>query len=340
MADKAVFGLLVLATAATSALAADWVRRHAVLMGLMHEPNLRSSHVQLTPHGGGIGIVLGGTLAGLVLILLDSKDSPIWLVLWMSLVIAAVGLWDDLRHVSARWRLLAQFLVCAITSVGWGMVDDPAGLGTAALFLFILAAMWWINLFNFMDGIDGLAGMQAVFMFLAGVFLMLSFSSAALEISTWRWMVLLAVASAGFLWLNWPPAKIFMGDVGSTYLGFLLFFLGYSTLRDGWMTSPTWIILGALFVCDATLTLLVRMLRGERWFEAHRSHVYQLLAHRWHSHRKVTILALVINLCVLLPAAWMAMSYPTWAWTVVGIVYTFLILLLIMVRARCLAQQG
>lgn len=328
MRNELVFGLLALALAAVSGVVADWVRRHADRLGLLHHPNQRSSHARLTPHGGGIGIVLGGTLAGLVLAWGEPMGAQVGPVLWLSLVIGFVGLWDDVQPAPARWRLLVQFLACSGALVGLGTVGD----GAVGLLILVLAAMWWINLFNFMDGIDGLAGMQAVFMLIAGAVLMMHFTPEATGQVTWRWVVLLSAASTGFLWLNWPPAKIFMGDVGSTYLGFLLFFLGWMTVDAGLIRYSTWMTLGALFVCDATSTLLVRVCRGERWFEAHRSHVYQLLARHWHSHRSVTLLALAINLAVMAPAAWSTMRWPEWEWWVVGIVYSLSFLLLIAAR--------
>jgi Fuc2NAc and GlcNAc transferase len=118
---------------------------------------------------------------------------------------------------------------------------------------------------------------------------------------------------AGSVELKWPPAKIFMGDVGSTWLAFMIFALALLSVQAGWLSYATWLVLAAVFVTDATVTLLTRLLRGERWYEAHRNHGYQKLARRWGGHRPVTLRAVAVNMLWLAPLAGACTAWPQWA---------------------------
>jgi Fuc2NAc and GlcNAc transferase len=245
----------------------------------------------------------------------------------LGLLIAGVGLRDDLRHVPARIRLLIQLvsagcLLFVITPLPF--VALPGGLILAGILLVgvgLLAVVWWINLFNFMDGIDGLAGMQAVFMLVAAAGLAFWGEGGGQDPSLLWWMLGLAASSGGFLLLNWPPASIFMGDVGSTYLGFMIAFFALATMLAGWLTYSTWLILAAIFLSDATVTLGKRLLAGERVYEAHRSHAYQRLAQRWEGHRPVVFLYLGVNLFWVLPLALASIAWPQWAWGCLVLAY-------------------
>ncbi len=242
----------------------------------------------------------------------------------LAAVLAGVGPRDDMAHLSARVRFGVQVLVCAgaLTALG----DLPAlvmagGLefqvsGWILFGMLLLAAVWWVNLFNFMDGIDGIAGMQAVFMLFAGAAMSLWSTSEAVDNPIWIWMLCVVAATVGFLLLNWPPAKIFMGDVGSTWLAFMVFTLAILSIQAGWLSYAAWSVLAAVFVTDATVTLLTRMMRGDRWYEAHRSHAYQSLSRRWEGdhkagHRSVTLLVTAVNVLWLAPWAWACLQWPT-----------------------------
>jgi Fuc2NAc and GlcNAc transferase len=151
---------------------------------------------------------------------------------------------------------------------------------------------------------------------------------------------ILCAASAGFLIWNWPPAKIFMGDVGSGYLGYVIAVLAMAATRDNPAAVWVWLILGGVFFVDATVTLARRSLLGERLDEAHRSHAYQWLARRWRSHRRVTLSVLAVNVFWLLPAAWLAMRYPRAAlWSLAG-AFAPLIILAIAAGAGRREQPG
>ena len=172
--------------------------------------------------------------------------------------------------------------------------------------------------------IDGLAGMQTIFMLLVGVALLVWPRPELLSDPIMVWMLCIAGATAGFLILNRAPAKIFMGDVGSIYLAFMLLSFGLLSIRYEFISVATglsmWAILGATFATDATITLITRMLSTKRWHEAHRNHLYQRLARRLGGHRPVSLYYLAVNLLWLLPLAFVCISYPQWAvaWAVLA----------------------
>jgi len=311
---------------AASMLAAALLTKLVIVLararGIMDVPNSRSSHTSPTPRGGGLAVA-AVIVAGAVLIALYADKAAPMVVLsaLIAILLAAVGYVDDARGLPALPRFgvhacaaLALVVVAAQSLASNRLLPDvPLAV---ELGLLALAIMWSINLFNFMDGIDGIAASQAIFV---------SVSSASLMMlgdldSVWRSVAILtAGASAGFLWWNWPPAKIFMGDVGSGFLGFWLAALAIGSHAAG--TLPIWtsLILSALFVADATATLVRRLLSGERVYEAHRSHAYQILSRKWSSHLRVTSLLWVINLCVLLPLAYVSFMYRSYSvWIAIG----------------------
>jgi Fuc2NAc and GlcNAc transferase len=318
----------------TVCMSAGWlgtaiVRRYAVNLKLISTPNDRSSHAHPMPSGGGLGIAFGGTIAGVWL--MWEQSWAWWGIAGLALILAMVGLADDIRHLPARLRFAVQLLIVIVLLWVVGFVEgvgtlplvtsEPAVAGLTISLVLLLAGVWWINLFNFMDGIDGIAGAQAIFMLLAAAGLGAWLDPGVMTTTGWLWMLSLAAATAGFLLLNWPPARIFMGDVGSTYLAMLIFGLALVSVRQGWLSYEVWIILGATFVVDATATLLRRMLSRDRWFDAHRSHTYQRLTRRFGSHQPVTMITVAINILWLAPLAWLSLSRPTWAWFTVLVAY-------------------
>jgi Fuc2NAc and GlcNAc transferase len=308
---------------------AAWVRHRAEALRLVQAPNHRSSHDHPTPNGGGLGIVVAGSLAGVGLGLFSGWTIS-WFVLGLGALLAAVGLRDDIQHLPARVRFGVQVAVCAGLLFALGdlpSISFRVGLefelgGWVLSGLLLLAGVWWINLFNFIDGLDGIAGAQAVFMLLGGAALAAWANANVISSPVWMLMLCVAAATVGFLLLNWPPAKIFMGDVGSTWLGFMLFALALLSVQADWLSYSTWLVLAAVFVTDATVTLLTRLLRGERWYEAHRNHAYQILARRWGGHRPVTLLAVGINVLWLAPLAGACAACPQWAFGWVLLAYT------------------
>jgi Fuc2NAc and GlcNAc transferase len=298
------------------------VRRHALQNAMLDVPNPRSSHAVPTPRGGGLAIVFTFIVGLLLLFLLRLLDVDTVAALAAGGgSIAVVGYLDDRNALPARVRF-AVHLIAALWVVGFlgGLGDDSLRMfGLQGIYagsvIAVLAVAWMTNLFNFMDGIDGIAASEAVFIAAAGAWL--SWRQGADPGITMA-MLSLAGATAGFLIWNWPPAQIFMGDVGSGFLGFSLAALAIAASGRGAMPIEVWVILGGVFLLDATMTLLRRILRGDRWFEAHRTHAYQHLARRWNAHLPVTSAVIAINVFWLLPWAWMAANFQEQAPWCVG----------------------
>ena len=263
------------------------VRRYALRSDLLDVPNERSLHRTPTPRGGGLAIALV-TLAGLtVAALLSRIPAQVgWALGVGGALVAAVGWLEDRRGVSARLRA-AVHLVAA----GWAAYWIWGELSLAAV-AGVVCIIWAINLYNFMDGIDGLAGAEAgsVGIIAGALFLMAGRDDLAVV------AFLVAAAATGFLGWNWPPARIFMGDVGSGFLGFTFGALALIADRSGALPVALGLLAAGVFAFDATITLLRRMARGDRWQEAHRSHAYQRLVQAGSTHAEVTSGVLLVNL--------------------------------------------
>lgn len=320
--------LIALCCVAVAFATALVIRRRAGRLGLVAEVTARSSHTIPTPTGGGIGIVLATSLAGVVVAV--PYPFEIYPVIVAGLLIAAVGYLDDSQPMPAGWRLGAQLLLAGAVAISLPLDVLGSQLGVALpalvlLALLVLAGALWINLFNFMDGIDGLAASQAIFLLLGALFLAWWFEPGVWSQGLFWWMAWLAAACLGFLLLNWAPAKIFMGDAGSTYLGLMLFFFALATMAGAWLSLAQWLILGAAFLADSLTTLIRRALRRERIWQAHRSHAYQNLQRRLGSHAQVTLLYLAVDLLLLLPLAWLAGANPNYGWALLLMAYAILI---------------
>jgi len=309
---------MIVAVIAAFSLAAigTWLMiRLAPALGLVDKPNARSSHSQPTPRGGGLAIVVALTASGLMT---AQADAALCLPLLAALPIAAIGLLDDRFGLSALLRLAVQLLVAfgCVTAMGGTMIGLPEILVAA------VAIAWASNLFNFMDGIDGIAGMEAMFIsVVAGWFIW----PHDPRFATALWVV--AASSAGFVLWNWSPARIFMGDVGSAYLGFVLAAIAYLAILNGLIALPVWIMLWALFIADTAVTLIRRLLRGERWWSAHRSHAYQHLSARVGSHARVTLIYAAMNVAIILPGARYALVHPEMEWRLCAVLMAIVLAL-------------
>ena len=235
----------------------------------LDQPNHRSLHTTPTPRVGGLGIMAG--------VLLTTALLGQWVLAGLVLLLAAVSWWDDRGHVLILVRLSVQLLAI----VGWVVFQVPDNwmLGIVAVF----ALVWMTNLYNFMDGSDGLAGGMAVFGF--GAYGLVAGLAGDSGLALLAFSV--AAAALGFLCLNFPPARVFMGDAGSVPLGFLAGAIGLT----GWLQAvwPVWLplLVFSPFVVDASVTLLKRILRRERFWQAHRDHYYQRLVRMGWSHRRL-----------------------------------------------------
>lgn len=303
-----MFLLLFICIALASMLLTWGLRRYALAHSLMDIPNERSSHDIPTPRGGGVSIVLTFLLGLIVLGKVGFLPTFLfWALFGSGALTALIGWGDDRLDLPARLRLPGHF-IGAVWALAWlgGLPELPwfgveINLGIAGHILAAIYLVWLLNLYNFMDGINGIAGIEAVTVCAGGIVLFV-ISNAQAE-GMWMLPALLAAATVGFLFWNFPKARIFMGDAGSGFLGLVL---GVLSIRAGWIASELfwgWVILLGAFIVDSTVTLLRRALRGEKVYEAHRSHAYQHAAQKYGSHTPVTLAYGAINLFWLLPVA-------------------------------------
>lgn len=269
--------------------------RYAHQRNLLDLPGQRRSHTEPTPRGGGIGIVIAAAIffAIPLFAIYAGATGAAAAILFGLIIVAAVGWWDDHSGLAAGARLavhvLASFAL-AISLVGHD--------GAVAVGLFALAATWSINLHNFMDGINGLLATQALFVFCVLALLGCQYAQPAYVLA----MGALAAATLGFLPFNFPRARVFMGDVGSGALGFLIAAAIGIGLDFGLLVPSEALILVSAFVIDASCTLASRMLRGRRWYSAHREHLYQWLARGDADHARVVMVYTLWNILLVTPA--------------------------------------
>jgi Fuc2NAc and GlcNAc transferase len=296
----------------------------------MDIPNERSSHITPTPRGGGIAFVAASLIGFLLLLLNDALNrTEILSICCAGVIVAIAGHLDDRQKISgATVRLVLHAISAIILIVGIGipaqisLFDRTVNTGIAGSILGVIYLVWLLNLFNFMDGTDGIAASEAIYVCTAGAILNfhvlsnINFSSAA---------IVLAVSTFGFLLYNWSPAKIFMGDVGSGYLGIVIGGLSLMAANQDPELVWVWIILLAVFVSDATVTLIRRLLRKQKPHVAHRSHAYQHLAIRFDSHAKVSLVVLAVNIVWLLPIAFLVADKQLAGTT--GVIITYVPLL-------------
>ncbi|WP_367372490.1 glycosyltransferase family 4 protein [Pseudomonas lini] len=301
-----IFGGLLITVFVLSWALTGGLRRYALSKSLMDIPNERSSHTVPTPRGGGVAIVFGFLVALPVLCAFGLIGiDTLYALLGSGLLVSIIGFADDHGHIAAKWRLFGHF-VAAAWALYWldglapvtffGAIIDLGWLGNVFAVIYLV---WMLNLYNFMDGIDGLASAEAMCVCLGSGLIYLV--TGQLEL---LWVALvLAGAVAGFLCWNFPPARIFMGDAGSGFLGIAL---GILSLSAGAVSSVflwSWVILLGTFVVDATWTLCRRLLNGDKVYQAHRSHAYQYASRQYRSHKAVTMAVVGLNVFWLLPWA-------------------------------------
>jgi UDP-N-acetylmuramyl pentapeptide phosphotransferase/UDP-N-acetylglucosamine-1-phosphate transferase len=318
-----------------SAWLTRYLSRPETVFCILDEPNARSLHTHPTPVSGGIAILMAFTLSALLTCwYYVPKPDFFWLCI-SGLLIAIISLLDDCHHISALYRLLVhciaayillwqgEFWITQLILPGfvWAW---PTFLQTSFSFLFIV---WMINLYNFMDGMDGFAGGMAVFGF--GTLAILG----GLGNHQLFMIINLIIASAagGFLLFNFPPARVFMGDAGSSSLGFLAAALSLWGNREG--IFPLWVavLLFSPFIVDASATLLQRLSRGEKIWLAHKTHYYQRLVQLGWGHKRTVLWEYVLMAACSLSAV-LAPSLPAYAqwgllvaWTVVYCVLMYLV---------------
>lgn len=281
--------------------------RLSVRLGLLDIPNQRSSHVQPTPRGGGIVFVMIWVMAGLLLGLW--KDSSSRTTMICSLAVGGIGFLDDRFHLSISLRLFCQIAIALAFSFSTGMqaaafdfglftVQLPAILNIA---LTSLALVWSINIFNFMDGIDGIAALEGILVLLSGCLFV--WNAYGLTFKHTHSMLLLMATLGGFLIWNFPKASVFMGDVGSGFLGFIV--IATTLISQVKYQVPIYLffIVYGVFVVDTSVTIARRMIGGEKWYLPHRVHAYQRLQHvvGW-SHKSILAYVGCFNLILFCTA--------------------------------------
>jgi len=270
------------------------IRTYALKKSLLATVNERSSHTTPTPHGGGIAIAVTWFLGLVYLFTCKEIEPTLFYALLCGSLLSVVSYFDDLYELSPKLRLLVQagvsvaglYALGGLEQIDFGfwMIENPLITNVLAF----LGIMWFINLYNFLDGIDGYAGSEAIFLAIAGWLL---FGGDH--------FLILVASVAGFLVWNWHRAKIFMGDVGSTLLGYTVAIFALYYQNSGFSIF-IWIILFGLFWFDATLTLIRRYKNHEKLSQAHRKHAYQRLVQSGILHDRVVFFALGINLVLLI----------------------------------------
>ena len=303
--------------------------------GMLDQPGQRRSHTRATPRGGGIGIVLAMLvcLLGAGWILPEGRWwHPVPGGLCAAVLpVALAGWWDDHRSLPILPRLGAQLLGVGVFSL------SLLATGTRWWWLPLLIAggVWSINLHNFMDGIDGLLAQQVVFVGAGLALLAWAAAQPVLALAA----ACMAGSALGFWCFNRPPARIFMGDVGSGSVGLLIF--AFSAML--WQVDPSllWpaLILSSAFLVDASMTLLTRMWLGRRWHAAHREHLYQWLVRRGGTHARADAAYLGWNLLVAAPMGWLAWSHLHAALTITMVAYVGAAVVWLYLKRRLLRRH-
>lgn len=325
----------------TSFLLTAMLRQYALSRRMIDVPNARSSHSIPTPRGGGLAIVITVMLSLVGLYFTGIINFSVFGSLFLAGgLVAVIGFMDDHGHIAARWRLLGHFSAAAIVlfwSGGLPIIDFfglPLDLHHVGYVFGALYLVWMLNLYNFMDGIDGLASIEAICVCLGMcVVYLISGQTSLIPVN-----LLFAFSVAGFLYWNFPSAKIFMGDAGSGFIGIVLAGL---SIQAAWLSADLlwcWLILLGVFVVDATVTLLRRLLRGARVYEAHRSHAYQYASRQVGRHAPVTLTVCLINVFWLLPLA-VCVAYSLLSGAM-ALVVAYIPLVVLAVRFRAGELEG
>jgi len=297
---------------------------YSLKFDVLAHPSNRCAHSVPTPRGGGLAIAI--TLLAMLMYagfagLMNWQE--IFTIALPGGLVAAIGFTDDHRPVQISHRLfihfaaasLAVMLLPSLPTISFGalIISSPIILYP----VMVIGLVWLLNLYNFMDGIDGIASSEAISILLSAA-VILHFTND----TYWSQILLWSCAPiAGFLVWNWPPAKIFMGDVGSGFLGIFIGILALLTSADSLLTPWSWLILLAVFIGDAAWSLLVRITTGQAWHQPHSSHAYQILARKKQSHAVVSLGVVVINIGWLAPLAWLATIHPHYGWALTFLAY-------------------
>jgi Fuc2NAc and GlcNAc transferase len=305
--------LYLLIACALSILGTKIFISFAIQKNILAIPKNRSLHSVAVPKGG--GIIIGGVFLTGLLILLLMKIVPSELsfaLLGGGITLLVVGFIDDLGEVDPIIRFVIHFLVSfwALYCLG-GMPEIEVGswILKRSWILHLLGSLgivWFINLFNFMDGVDGMLASNSIVFSLVGAFALFWLGHDSLAIM----LLLLGASLTGFLVYNWPPARVFMGDSGAAFIGYTIAVVALYSTAEEMMNFWTWIILMGYFVADTTTTMFIKIATVPGWFyEEHRNHAYQQLALVWKSHRRVTLMVLATTTFWMAPMALLSLRF-------------------------------
>ncbi|MBN1187168.1 MAG: glycosyltransferase family 4 protein [Bacteroidales bacterium] len=275
-------------------------RGWAIRKSLLDHPTERSSHSKPVPRGGGLVIVITFYTAVLAFYLIGKIDITLFLGLLPGIPLAIIGFLDDIKKINWLIRLVAQFICSGLALYLIGGLQPLFGTDYILIWsiIAVIGSVWFINIFNFLDGSDGYASMEAI-----------SISMAVFFFTGESVALIIALSVGGFLYWNWPRAKVFLGDSGSTTLGYILVIVGVFFHNTSVLDFPFWIIITTLFWFDASATLIRRMFNRENISQPHRKHMYQRLIRGGFSHLSTLLIGLTINIILFLLCIAVKMSF-------------------------------
>lgn len=314
--SSGALGVLLVMVLLISAITAYGLSRPNRWLYLLDQPNERSLHQRAVPRTGGIAICTGLAVGIAGVAMAGFGENFLWLLAGLPVVL--VSFLDDRRSLGVIPRLLTQclsagmllLLLADIRLWHWPWLGEiPVGVAAPVL---VIGIVWMINLYNFMDGMDGFAGGMAVLGFAVLALLGAVAGASAFVVAN----LLVVAASVGFLVWNFPPARLFLGDVGSSFLGFLMAGMMLWSHRDGIVPISLCVLVFSPFIVDATVTLLRRLRRGERIWQAHREHYYQRLVRLGWGHRRTVLAEYALMGACGLSALLATLGPAHWQWTV------------------------
>ena len=329
--------LIVIATITISFGLTHLVRKIAITRNKFDIPNERSSHKNPTPRGGGVAVVAAFVFGLLALLIRRDIDAEsFYAIVLPGALVAIIGYLDDLGRVTAaRLRLIGHFVAALIAIYILGglppmpLFSATLDIGLVGNIIAVLFLVWMLNLFNFMDGIDSITGIET----LTSCLILMIFLINKSDTELWRVPALLCAAVIGFLYFNWPPAKIFLGDIGSGFIGFTIGTISLVIAKSQPLITWAVIILLGVFIVDATVTLIRRVYDKQQISAAHRSHAFQHLANNADRHLKVSLSIAAVNIFWLAPIAWLVVDQQLQPIFGVSIAYMPLVALAIYFKA-------
>lgn len=295
-------------------------------------PVEKSCHIKPTPTAGGLAILFSYSIFIYTLIVLLGANANIFLILLISIIpVAFTGLLDDLKNVNIYIRLLVQFFSATliiyyfqINNSTYFEINQSTILITI---LSIILSVWLMNLFNFMDGIDGYASTECIFIsFVASILLYLNDSESLMYV----YLAGLGAVNIGFIFRNWYPAKIFMGDTGSISIGCILAFFIFYSASESILSIYTWLILLSVFIADSSYTLLVRVVTKKNIFRRHLTHAFHKMTIKENSHLFTVKKMILINLSWVFPMSFLSNIYSDY--NIVLAITAYLPLLFILIK--------